>query len=212
MKWFTQSSRVASEGVESPWFVLNEQRADRLLWNQGWFVSQAQARQMLQHKRLESFVPKIKRLDDVTLMRLLATYASIASPRTFVKPGDILYWRGSRPKTSSVGTSQRLNHYTFPSSLHVGSTSFRTSVTPWVPMIHSPHLSVHVNQPTLTSCLTSSEQGMGSQASSDASLVTLRSCSLSVLCTIPTSSLSRLSSSSSILTGNLGLASQNLAR
>ena len=79
MKWFTQSSRVASEGVESPWFVLNEQRADRLLWNQGWFVSQAQARQMLQHKRLESSVPKITRLDDVTLT-LLAQLSMLRLP------------------------------------------------------------------------------------------------------------------------------------
>ena len=170
MKWFTQSSRVASEGVESPWFVLNEQRADRLLWNQGWFVSQAQARQMLQHKKIGILRAKDneawRRDSDASCP---ATYASVASPRTFVKPGDILYWRGSRPKTSSVGTSQRLNHYTFPSSLHVGSASSSgTSVTPWVPMIHSPHLSVHVNQPTLTSCLTSSEQGMDSQVSSDA--------------------------------------------
>ena len=166
MKWFTQSSRVASEGVESPWFVLNEQRADRLLWNQGWFVSQAQARQMLQHKKIG-----ILRAKDNEAWRdsdaSLATYASVASPRTFVKPGDILYWRGSRPKTSSVGTSQRLNHYTFPSSLHVGSTP--STMTPSIPMIHSPHLSVHVNQTTLTSCLTSSEQGMGSQASSNTS-------------------------------------------
>jgi len=167
MKWFTQSSRVASEGVESPWFVLNEQRADRLLWNQGWFVSQAQARQMLQHKKIGILRAKDKEAWRRDSDASLATYASIASPRTFVKPGDILYWRGSGPKTSLVDTSQRLNHYTFPSSLHVGSTP--STMTPSIPMIHSPHLSVHVNQTTLTSCLTSSEQGMGSQASSNTS-------------------------------------------
>ena len=120
MKWFTQSSRVASEGVESSWFVLNEQRADRLLWNQGWFVSQAQARQMLQHKKIGILRAKDNEAWRRDSDASLATYASVASLEP-CQTGDILYWRGSRPKTSSVGTSQRLNHYTFPSSLHVGS-------------------------------------------------------------------------------------------
>ena len=76
------STRVASEGVESPWFVLNEQRADRLMKSRMVRKSSPSTTNAPTQK-VESSVPKITRLDDVTLTSL---YASVA-PRTLVKPG-----------------------------------------------------------------------------------------------------------------------------